>query len=142
MGIDVQLTIQLLVSALIVIAVIFFMWKLPRREGAFYGWGAPLALVSAWLGLIAVIGSICLWFVSSPDHWVVVLFLGFDPASIGAGVLVLWIFRGAGEGKTFDGAPIELQRVQAKTGIMLGLIAVVLGYTFVMTSKSPDIVPF
>ena len=54
-----------------------------------------------------------------------------DPAAIALGVLVLWVYRGDVSARP----AIDQQRLQAKTGVALGLSAVVIGYVFVMTHK-------
>ena len=127
-----MLIIQLVVSTLIVAAVLWFMWRLPKSE-ALFGWAPPMALVSAWAGLIAAIVSALLWVLPYPDRWVALTFLLLDPAAIACGVLVLWIYRGHDD----EGHTIVLQRLQANIGIVLGLIAVTVGYVYVMTHKTP-----
>ena len=128
-----QLTVQLLVSALIVIAVLWFMWRLPRDGERFFAWAPPLALISAWGGLVGLIYSGLLWVLPFPDRWLVLVFLILDPMAIGAGTLVLWIYRG--HEATSD--TIDAQALQARVGIGLGLVAVAIGYFFVLTSKAP-----
>ena len=49
-----MLTLQVLGSAALVIAVLWFMWRLPRRGESLFGWAPPMALFSPWLGLFAV----------------------------------------------------------------------------------------
>jgi hypothetical protein len=132
-----RLTLQLIVSAALVFGVLFFMWRLPKAGERFFAWAPPLALLSAWGGLVAVIGSGLLWVLPNPDTWVTLLFLVLDPLAIAAGVLVMWIYRGHAEQQ----GTIEAQQMQAKVGVALGLIAVVLGYVFVMTHRTPDILP-
>jgi hypothetical protein len=132
-----RITFQVVVSVLMVIAVLWWMWRLPRRDGAWFGWGPPLALLSAWSGLIGLILSALLWVLPYPDRWVVLLFLVLDPAAIGAGTLVRWIYRGY---ETFDeteARTVDMQRVQASVGIALGMAAVAVGYFYVMTHKAP-----
>lgn len=126
-----RLTLQVLASALIVAGVLVFMWRLPRRGEWLYPWAPPLALGSAWLGLLALVLTALLWVLPAPDAWLVVLFLALDPAAIAAAVLVHWIYRGAAGSET-----IELQRLQAKVGLTLGVLAVALGYAYVMTHKT------
>ena len=62
-----------------------------------------------------------------------VLFLVIDPFGIAAGVLTIWIYRGHGS----DEQTIYLQQMQARVGITLGLIAVTIGYIYVITHKAP-----
>jgi len=130
----IQLTIQLIVSALIVLAVLWFMWRLPREGERFFAWAPPLAIISAWGGLIGLIYSALLWVLPFPDRWLVLVFLILDPMAIGAGTLVLWIYRGH---EVKSEITIDAQLVQARVGIFLGIVAVAIGYFFVLTSKAP-----
>ncbi len=128
-----MLTLQVVASALLVIAVFYWMWRLPATGERFYGWAPPLALASVWLGLAALVLSLLLWVLPYPDNWVATTFLVLDPGAIGAGALVLWIYRGSDDGE----ATIAIQRLQAKVGISLGTLAVIAGYIFVMMNKTP-----
>ena len=128
-----QLTIQVLASAALVLAVLWFMFKIPRRGDALFGWAPPMALISVWVGVAALLATVGLWWLPQPDRWLVGIFLFLDPGAIAGGTLVLWIYRG------FDapGDAVAMQRLQAKVAITLGLAAVVLGYIYVMTHKTP-----
>lgn len=128
-----SVAIQVIVSILLVAAVLWFMWRMPRGNESLYGWAPPLALGSAWAGLAAVLLTALLWVVSVPDRWLPAVFIVLDPFAIGAGVLVLWIYRG----HDASNETIEAQQVQAKVGIALGIVAVALGYVYVMTHKTP-----
>ena len=118
-------------SVLLVVVVFWYMWKLPRRGEALLGWAPPMALLSAWGGMISVAASMLLWIVPIPDLWVMLVFLLLCPGALAPGVLVLWIYRG------YETAveTVKLQRLQAKIGITLSVIAVTLGYVFVFTHK-------
>ena len=128
-----QLPIQLIISALIVLGVLWFMWRLPRSGDKFFAWAPPLAFASPWAGLLGLVLSILLRWLPYPDRWLVLIFLVLDPVSIATGTLVLWIYRG------HDAGPetITMQRLQARVGIILGLLAVAAGYFYVMTNKPP-----
>lgn len=130
-----SVAVQVVVSLLIVAAVIAFMWRMPAREGAYFLWAPYLAITSAWSGLLSLAGSLLLFtgVLPAPDVWVVLLFLGLDPLAVGAGVLTLWIYRGQPTAEATVGA----QRVQAKVGIVLGVLSVAAGYVYVMTHKTP-----
>ncbi len=130
--------VQLLASALLVGAVLFFMWRLPRGGDRFFGVAPWMALLSAWAGLFALVGSVALWVSPAPDAMVTVLFLVIDPGAVALGTLVLWVYRG----HVGDGASIEAQLVQARVGIGLGLVSVAVGYGYVVMHKPPDILPF
>ena len=133
-----QLYLELAASAALVAAVLFGMWRLPRSE-RFYAWGPPLALISAWMGLFAVLGSAMLWLVSVPDVAITLMFLLLDPAAIAAGVLVLWIYRGHQSGNAPGAQTIEMQLLQSRVGVGLGVFAVAIGYIFVFWHHAPDI---
>ena len=128
-----RLTLQVGGSALLVIGVLFFMWKLPASGERFYGWAPVLARLSAQLGLLAVIFSIVLWWLPGPDVWITAILLALDPAALCSGVLVLWIYR------RYEGfeETVLMQLTQARVGIGLSIVAVVIGYWFVMTHKEP-----
>lgn len=126
-----QLWAQVTASYALVAVVLWFMWRLPRRGESLFGIAPVMALGSAWLGLGAVTASVLLWWVALPDWLLAVVMLLLDPGAIALGVLVLWIYRG----KDSTAAAITQQRLQAKTGIALGLSAVIVGYVFVMTHK-------
>jgi len=120
-------------SLLLVVAVVWWMWRLPRASDALLGWGPALALFSTWTGLMAVVSSFALWVVPSPDRWLPAILMLLDPACCAAGVLVLWLYRGY-EGQE---ATVSYQRLQAKVGIGLGIAAIAVGYLYVMTHKTP-----
>jgi hypothetical protein len=128
-----QVAIQVAASVGLVVAVLWWMWRLPRENEALFGWGPPLGLLSAWCGAVSILGTACLWIAPQPDKWIAMLFLILEPAAVAGGILVLWIYRGYED----DGQTISLQRQQATVGITLGLIAVAAGYLFVMTHKTP-----
>ena len=128
-----MLLVQVTASLLLLAGVLFFMWRLPKRSGAHFRWAPPLALLSPWAGLAAVLASALLWVVSQPDPWVAAVLLVLGPLSIGTGILVLWMYR-----RIDDPPPAALlHRLQARVGIGLGLLAVALGYAFVLTHKTP-----
>ena len=84
-----RVALQVAASAALVVAVLFFMWKLPASGERFFSWAPPLALISAWAGLAAVVFSILLWWLPAKDVWVTGILLVLDPAALCAGVLVL-----------------------------------------------------
>lgn len=78
-----------------------------------------------------------LWWVGYPDVWLVGLLLLVDPATIAAGILVLWLYRGPLTAQGDEAVAMGRQRQQAVVGIALGLLAVALAYVYVMTHKRP-----
>lgn len=127
-----RLTLQLLASAALVVAVLWFMWRLPRKNTATYaGWTPWLAIGSAWAGLFAVVSAGLLWVLPYPDRWLPWILLLLCPAAVGAAVLVFWVYRG----QTNSG-PAAMHRTQARFGLTLGLLAVLIAYAFVLTHKA------
>lgn len=126
-----RLTIQVIASLVLVVAVLWAMWRWPRKDESLFAWAPPLALFSAWVGLGALAFTVVIWFVYFPDRWLPVAFLLLDPATIGAGILVLWIYRDL----QTKSDTITAQRTQAWVGIILGLAAVTVGYVYVMIHK-------
>ena len=125
--------LQVAASFALVGAVIYYMFRLPRSGEALYGWAPPLALLSVWSGLVAVLLSPLLWVVRYPDLWIAAFLLLLEPAALAAGTLVLWIYRGLNT----DEQTILVQRLQAKIGVSLGLAAVAVGYAYVLCHKTP-----
>ncbi len=130
------LFVQVVGSCLIVAGVLWLMWRLPARQDSFLNAVGPfLSLCSVWVGLIALVGSTMLWWVTFPDHLLVIVLLLLDPASIAAGILALWICRGQRASGGPHAVAISQQRLQASVGVAMGVAAVSLGYIYVMTHK-------
>ncbi len=127
------LWLQVALSAFVVATVLWFMFRMPGRSDALVPWGAPLALLSVWLGVAAVVLSALLWVVQYRDIWITVVLLVLDPGTLAAGVLVLWIHRHGGD----TDEVVRLQCLQAKVAIVLGFAAVVVGYVYVLGHKAP-----
>ena len=127
-----MLRVFLTISALIVIAVLWFMWRLPDTGDMWFTLAPTFGLFGVWGGLVAVVVSAATWYVSVPDHWLPLVFLGLDPAALCAGIMVLWTYRKS----DMSVETIAAQRLQAWIAITLGLIAVAIGYTYVMTNKA------
>ncbi len=130
--------LQVGASLLLVAAVLWYMWRLPRRGDGLFAWAPTLGLMSAWSGLLSLLATGCLWLLPEPDLFLPPVFLVLYPVAVGAGILVLWIYRPplpptVGE----DAAALTAHRMQAWVGITLGLLATALGYLFVMTHKTP-----
>ncbi len=127
-------------ALLLVAAVLWWMWRLPRDESPAPMWAAWLGLVSPWAGIAAVMTSLLAWWSSAADVLLSASLLALDPLAVGTGVLVLWTQRrggGVAERVGEDARARGLQRVQACVGIGLGLLAVALGYTYALTHKTP-----
>ena len=126
-----SITIQLIVYILLIIGVLYFMWKLKGDTKRFYGWAPPLAITAVWTGLIAALGSVAIW-ISPIDFntWLITSLLFLDPFCMTTATLVLWIYRNTPRENLED--TIFQQLTQAKIAIFLGSIAIALGYAFVL----------
>lgn len=124
--------LQVTLSVFIVVVVLWFMFRMPGSSDNLLAWGAPLALGSVWAGLAAVVLSVQLWFIQYRDIWVALVFLIVDPGTLAAGVLVLWIHR-----RHEADEAVRMQRLQAIVGIALGVVAVAIGYIYVLGHKTP-----
>lgn len=135
--------IQVAVSVLVVVVVLAAVWRMPRRGDRWFGWAPPLALGSAWTGLLSVLGSALLWVLPvGRDVLIALLFLLLIPGSLTAGLLVYWIYRGV----TGDGRPVDIQidpaidrpdavsmhRMQAGVGLTFSCAAIAIGYAFAL----------
>ena len=131
-----SVAIQVLASLVLVVAVLMVMWRLPKAKDSALVWAPSLALMSVWCGLFGVLGTIYLWWTDEPDAWLPPLLLILLPGATAGGTLVLWLSRGI-EGDDELMKTAEMQTVQARVGIALGLIATALGYVFVLLHKAP-----
>lgn len=126
---------QVVGSCLIVVGVLWLMWRLPRRDQQLYFIAPYLSFGGVWVGLLAVVLSLLLWWVAFPDHVLVLVLLLLDPAAIGGGIAVLWIYRHEGAHDPLQMTLIRQHRMQACVAVAMGLLAVALGYLYVMTHK-------
>lgn len=129
----VRLTIQVIVSLGIIYGGLWWMWRLPGKPILDSAAAPILALGSVWLGLGAVGTAIWLWWTSVPDVWVVIV-VGLYSAALATGGFCLWIYRATPAESMTD--EILMQRLQARVGIALGLLAVALWYVFILTHKT------
>ena len=133
MSIEVQLTLKVLASIAFIFFVLWCMWRVkgdPVTDSA----AAPiLALASSWAGLASVATAGWLWISKQPDIWVVIDVI-FWAAAISTGGLAMWVYRFTPAEQMTE--PIQMQRMQARVGIGLGLAAVTLWYVFVLSHKS------
>ena len=127
---------RLLLSALLVATVFWCMWRVPPRVTALTPWAPWLALISPWLGVAALGCAVAVWPAGHADPLVAITLMVLSPGAIASGAGVLWVHRGV---PTSDGA-IAAQRLQARVGIGLGLLAALLVYVFVFLSRRPDVI--
>lgn len=133
--------LQVAGALLLVAAVLWWMWRLPRRGQTGAGDVPPasaawLALLSPWAGLAALATAALAWLIAWADLLLTVTLLALSPLAVGAGVLVLWVHRGASPGDEHAAARSS-QRLQAWVGLVLGLAAVAIAYAFALTHKMP-----
>jgi len=133
---EVRLTIQVLISAGIIYGVIWWMWRI-KGEPIVDSAAAPvLAFASVWAGLASVVVGGYLWFASAAAcDWWVPIHVGVWSLAICFSGLSMWIYRQTPAEQMSE--PIQLQRAQARIGLILGLVGVVLWYVFVLTHKAP-----
>jgi hypothetical protein len=131
--------VQVVGALLLVAAVLWWMWRLPRRGEAGDdppAWAAWLALLSPWSGLAALVAAAGMWLTAWADLLLTLTLLLLSPLAVGAGVLVLWAHRGAA-GMDDHVQVRAMQRLQARVGLALGLAAVAAVYAFVLTHLTP-----
>lgn len=132
MSIELQLTLKVVASLAFIFFVLWCMWRI-KGEPVTDSPAAPiLALASTWAGLASVATAIWLWITSQPDIWVVIDVI-FWAAAISSGGLAMWVYRHTPPTQMTE--PIQMQRMQARVGIGLGLAAVALWYVFILSHK-------
>lgn len=127
---EIRLTIQVIVSLAIIFGVLWWMWRLPGEPGAASHWSSVLSFCSAWLGLAAVGVGVWLWWTVRPERWAVAAVLVWA-AALATGLLALWTWRRTPAERLPE--EVLLQRLQARVGVGLGLLAVALWYAFMIT---------
>ncbi len=130
----IRLTIQVLASAAVIYAVIWWVFRMPGPAVTNSAAAPVLAFCSVWVGLLSVVVGAWLWFTAKEDIWVPVHVVIWSLA-ITLAAFSLWIYRHTPAQQMTE--PIQLQRAQARTGLILGLIAVVIWYIFVISHKQP-----
>lgn len=130
---EIRLTIQVVISLGIIFGVLWWMWRLPGEAAPGSTLAAALAFCSVWIGVGAVVVAGWLWWTSRPQLWAVVTVLIWA-AALSTGLLALWTYRHT----PIEQMPEEvlLQRLQARVGIGLGLVAVALWYAFMISRFS------
>jgi hypothetical protein len=129
-----RLTIQVLLSAALIFGVIWWMWRIPGKPVLDSATAPFLALLSIWVSMGSVITGIWLWYAANPDQWVVID-VGIWSAGLSMAILALWIYRHTPAEQTPE--PIHLQRLQARLGMILGMLGIMLWYAFILIHKAP-----
>ena len=130
-----QLLGQVIGSCLIVVGVLWLMWRSPRRDESLFELAPYISFGSVWAGLLAVVLSFSLWWVTFPDALLTLVLLLLDPIAIAGGIGVLWIYRNEVPHDPLQAITIRQHRSQACVAVGMGLLAVTLGYLYVMTHK-------
>ncbi len=127
---EIRLTLQVIVSLLIIFGVLWCMWRIPGEPVTASLAATTLSFVSVWLGVASVVVTLWLWWTSQPQTWAITSVLIWA-AALSSGLLALWTYRHT----PVDRMPEEvlLQRLQARVGVGLGLVAVTLWYIFMIT---------
>jgi len=134
MGEGLRLTIQVIISALIIFGVLWWMWRIPGKPVTDSAAAPVLALGSVWAGLASVIVGGWLWLASYQEIWVLIHVVTWSLALTLSG-LALWIYRHTPPEQMPE--EVFLQRTQARIGLAFGLLSVMLWYLFVLTHKPP-----
>lgn len=130
---EIRLTLQVIVSLMIIFGVLWWMWRIPGEPVTASLAATTLSFVSVWLGVASVGVAMWLWWTSNPQSWAITSVLIWA-AALSTGLLALWTYRHT----PVDRMPEEviLQRFQARVGVGLGLLAVVLWYIFMIVRFS------
>lgn len=130
---EIRLTIQVIVSLMIIFGVLWWMWRIPGEPVTASLAATTLSFVSVWVGVASVGVALWLWWTSNPQMWAITSVLIWA-AALSSGLLALWTYRHT----PVDRMPEEvlLQRLQARVGVGLGLVAVVLWYIFMIVRFS------
>lgn len=130
---ELRLTMQVVLSAAFIFAVLFGVWRIPGEAVTDSAVAPLLAFSSVWVGISSVVVGGYLWIAANQDTWVFIHVLVWSAAISLAG-FSLWIYRHTPAEQMTE--PIQLQRAQARIGLFFGIIAVVLWYIFVITHAS------
>lgn len=93
-----------------------------------------LALASAWIGLISLLIATTMWLYrpAFTDLGIALVLYFGAPGSMCLGGMVLWAHRKEDSAS----AGVAAQRLQARVGIILALIAIVIVYALVICAKT------
>ena len=130
---ELRLTIQVIVSLMIIFGVLWWMWRIPGEPVTASLAATTLSFASVWLGVASVGVAMWLWWTSQPQMWAITSVLMWA-ATLTSGLLALWTYRHT----PVDRLPEEvlLQRLQARVGVGLGLLAIFLWYIFIIVRFS------
>ena len=127
---NIRLTLQVLGSLAIIFGALWWMWRLPGEAVTASAAATVLAFGSAWLGVVSVGFAAGLGLLHDAE-WPVAVSVALWAAALATGGLTLWVYRRTPAEQMSEA--VLMQRLQARVGIILGLLAVGLWYAFVIT---------
>ncbi len=130
---ELRLTLQVVGSLAIIFGVLWWMWRIPGEAVNGSLAAAVLAFCSVWIGVAAIGVVAWLWWSAHPGPWAVASVLVWA-AAISSGLLALWTYRHTPAGAMSE--EVLLQRLQARVGVGLGLVAVTMWYIFLIVRFS------
>lgn|GEM_PF-6266576 len=130
---EIRLTIQVIVSLIIIFGVLWWMWRIPGEPVTASLAATTLSFSSVWLGVASVLVAAWLWWTTQPQFWAITTVLIWA-AALSTGLLALWTYRHT----PLERMPeeVQLQRLQARVGITLGLISITLWYIYMIVRFS------
>lgn len=130
---EIRLTIQVIVSLIIIFGVLWWMWRIPGEPVTASLAATTLSFSSVWLGVASVFIAAWLWWTTQPEFWAITTVLVWA-AALSTGLLALWTYRHT----PIDRMPeeVQMQRLQARVGVTLGLISVTLWYIYMIARFS------
>lgn len=135
---EIRLSLQVIGSLVIIFGVLWWMWRIPGEAESGSLAAAVLAFCSVWIGLVAIGVAGWLWWSANPGPWAVASVLVWA-AGLSCGLLALWTYRHTPASAMSE--EVLLQRLQARVGVALGLVAVAMWYVFMIVRLSTLTVP-
>ncbi len=130
---EIRLSLQVIGSLVIIFGVLWWMWRVPGEAVSGSLAAAVLAFCSVWIGLAAIGLAGWLWWSANPGPWAVASVLVWA-AGLSCGLLALWTYRHTPASTMSE--QVLLQRLQARVGVALGLVAVAMWYVFMIARLS------
>jgi len=89
---ELRLTIQVIVSLMIIFGVLWWMWRIPGEPVTASLAATTLSFASVWLGVASGGVAMWLWWPSQPQMWAITSVLMWA-ATLTSGLLALWTYR-------------------------------------------------
>ena len=126
---ELRLTIQVVISLMIIFGVLWWMWRLPGEAVEGSNAATTLSFSSVWLGVASIVVAVWLWWTDDPQFWAVTTVMMWA-AALSTGLLALWTYRHTPIDRMAE--EVLLQRLQARVGVGLGLVSIALWYAFMI----------